>query len=373
MSKYEPDILEELQSLDGNSSPSKTIPFSWRHRTAADILATDYPPVQWVVPEIIPEGLTKIDGGPKVGKSWLALHLATAVSSGGYFMGSIKVDQREVLYLALEDGERRLKSRLLKQGGTGNDQFFIETAATWKGGITTLTAYLKEYPSTGLIIIDTLFMFSPIQDTNKYSDTYAPISAIQRMATEKETPIILIHHTKKGAKGDTGETWADEGMGSQGINGACDTIILLKKPDGKSEGTMRIKGRDVEEKCFNVIFDKDICSWRITGVGEIVKAEPQAQAEVLSLLEKAGPGGMKTGDIANTLGKKTNAILDSLNNLLNKGKVKNLIHGIWAVNSDIQGNSELNSAEYLKFRNSVLPRETEFTEFEKPEKELEIW
>ncbi|MDR0497349.1 MAG: helicase RepA family protein, partial [Treponema sp.] len=208
-----------------------------------------------------------------------------------------------------------------------NEKFFIETASSWKGGLSTLTAYLKEYPETGLVIIDTLFMFAPIADTNKYSDTYSPVSAIQRLATEKEIPIVLIHHTRKGAKGDTGEAWADEGMGSQGINGACDTIVLLKKPDGKSDGTIRIKGRDVEEACFNVIFDKDICTWRITGEGEIVKADTQARSEVISVLEKAGPQGMKTGEIAAALGKEINAISNLLRTLQNMGRVKNISYG----------------------------------------------
>jgi len=365
VNSYPADYIDEMQNLSrDNPNPSK--PKSWQRRTAADILNTDYPDVQWVVPGIIPEGLTKIDGGPKVGKSWLALHLASAVSSGGCFMGSIYVDQREVLYLALEDSERRLKSRLIKQGGVGNDRFFIETASSWKGSLATLTAYLKEYPETGLVIIDTLFMFSPISDANKYSDTYQPISAIQRIATQTGVPIVLIHHTRKGAKGDTGEGWADEGMGSQGINGACDTIILLKKPDGKPEGTMRIKGRDVEESCLNVTFDRDICTWRITGEGEIVRGDPQAQTDVLSVLKEAGPEGMKTGAIADSLGKKSNTVLDSLNTLLEKGKVKKISHGVWAANSEIQGNSELNSAEHLKFRNSDFPRQTEYLNLENP-------
>ena len=357
MNNIDSDYLEEIKSLDrNNSEPVKPKP--WQRRTAADIIATDYPPIQWVVPEIIPEGLTKIDGGPKVGKSWLALHLASAVSSGGYFMGSIPVEKREVLYLALEDSERRLKSRLLKQNGIANDNFYIETAVSWKGGITTLSAYLKEYQNTGLVIIDTLFMFSPISDTNKYSDTYSPVSAIQRIATKKEVPIILIHHTRKGAKGDTGEAWADEGMGSQGINGACDTIILLKKPDGRPEGTMRIKGRDVEEKCFNVVFDKDICSWRITGEGEIVRAEPKAQAEILSLLKEAGQDGMKTGDIAKALEKQPNAINNLLTALQCAGKVVNISRGIWAY-SQIHDNSQMNKNEQMKFTNSYFPRESE--------------
>jgi hypothetical protein len=356
-----------------NPELSKTVPFkSWKRRTAVDILNTDYPPIQYVVPGVIPEGLTKIDGGPKVGKSWLALHLASAVSSGGVFMGSIPVEQREVLYLALEDSERRIKSRLLKQMGTGNERFFVETAASWKGGLSTLTAYLKEYPETGLVIIDTLFMFSPIADTNKYSDTYSPVSAIQRIATEKEVPVLLIHHTRKGMKGDTSEGWADEGMGSQGINGACDTIILLKKPDGKDEGTMRIKGRDIEEKCLNVIFDKDICTWRITGEGEIGKTDPKAQQELIALLEKAGKEGMKTGDIAEALGKTGPAISNLLKILEGKNRVINVSYGKYIL-SQFNEVSRMNVSESVNidkaatFTDSHLPRQAESVKVNKSE------
>ena len=274
-----------------------------------------------MVPDIIPEGLAKIDGGPKVGKSWLALHLATAVSSGGVFMGTIPVEQREVLYLALEDSERRLKSRLLKQGGIGNDRFFIETAATWKGGITTLKAYLKQYPDTGLVIIDTLFMFSPIADTNKYSDTYTPVSAIQKIATETGVPIVLIHHTRKGARGDNGEGWADEGMGSQGINGACDTIILLKKPDGKPDGTIRIKGRDVEESCYNVTFDSDICTWWLLEKSDVVTREsPKVKDGILDIIRK-NPTGLTNKDLQILTGKSKSNISHITSDLLSDGKI----------------------------------------------------
>jgi hypothetical protein len=264
--------------------------------------------------------LSKIDGGPKVGKSWLALHLATAVSSGGCFMGGIPVEQREVLYLALEDSERRLKSRLLKQGGTGNDQFFIETASSWKGGIATLRAYLKEYPETGLVIIDTLYMFSPMQDTNSYGDTYKPVSDIQKISTETEIPIVLIHHTRKGAKGDTGEGWADEGMGSQGINGAVDTILLLKKPDANPEGTLRIKGRDVEEACYKVTFDKDICTWRITGESNIVNVTPTFKDEILELL-RTNPGGLRNRDLCTLTGKDKSTVSRATAELIKAGKI----------------------------------------------------
>jgi hypothetical protein len=351
---------------------------SWQRKTIAEIMKTDYPEIKWIVPGIIPEGLTKIDGAPKVGKSWLALSLAIAVSTGGRFMGSIKVEQREVLYLALEDSERRIKERALKQGGITSDKLFIETPVSWNGGIGAVRSYLSKYPETRLIIIDTLFKFSPIEDVNQYDKTYRPIAALQEIASETNVPIVLIHHTRKGGNNNNGESWADEGMGSQGINGAVDSIILLQKKDGKAEGFIRVKGRDVEERCYDIVFDKDICSWRIVGESDIVKGDPRAQAEVLSVLKEAGQEGMKTGDIADRLGKKPNAILDSLNNLLEKGKAKKISHGIWA-SSEIQDNSKLNLPEYLnngeagKFRNSGFPRETEYLNLEKTENELEIY
>ena len=332
---------------------------SWQRKTAAEILKTDYPPLKWVIPGIIPEGQTKIDGSPKVGKSWLALHIASSVSHGGCFMGSIEVEQKEVLLLSLEDNFPRIKDRLLKQGGYANNKLFIETPETWKGGIGALKSYVKKYPETGLIIIDTLFKFSPLEDTNEYSKTYKPLSIIQEIAAETRIPIVLIHHTRKGANNNTGENWADEGMGSQGFNGACDTLILLQKKDGKKEGSIRIKGRDIEEKSYDITFDRDICTWHIIGESEIVKGDPRAQAEILSLLEK-NPEGLKTSDIATMLGKKDNAISNILKILDGKGKVKKQDNK-W-IYSQFNTNSQMNNSENMnknEFTNSHSLRDNE--------------
>ena len=48
---------------------------SWRNSvtTAAKLQHQTFPPVSFVVPELIPEGLSIVAGRPKVGKSWLAL------------------------------------------------------------------------------------------------------------------------------------------------------------------------------------------------------------------------------------------------------------------------------------------------------------
>ena len=69
-------------------------------------------PIPWVVEDLLAPGLYFLGGSPKVGKSWLALQLCLAVCQGEPFLG-FHAQKSEVLYLALEDGPRRLHARTL--------------------------------------------------------------------------------------------------------------------------------------------------------------------------------------------------------------------------------------------------------------------
>jgi hypothetical protein len=80
--------------------------------SAPELLAKKLPDAQFIVPGYIAEGLTILAGRPKIGKSWLALGIAMAVASGGLAFGAVKVAAGSVLYLALEDTERRLQRRI---------------------------------------------------------------------------------------------------------------------------------------------------------------------------------------------------------------------------------------------------------------------
>ena len=68
---------------------------------AQDLRDKVFPPVKWAVPGFLPEGLSILAGGPKVGKSILALHLSVGVAIGGCVLGKIDVQKGDVLYLAL--------------------------------------------------------------------------------------------------------------------------------------------------------------------------------------------------------------------------------------------------------------------------------
>ena len=71
-----------------------------------------FPPIKFIVKGYVVEGATILAGRPKIGKSWLALDWGIAVARGGVCFGDVRCKEGDVLYIALEDNNRRLKSRL---------------------------------------------------------------------------------------------------------------------------------------------------------------------------------------------------------------------------------------------------------------------
>ena len=65
-----------------------------------DIKEATYPETEFIVPTVIPEGLTLLAAAPKIGKSWFVLQVAAAVS---------EIVRRKFSSLRRVDFSRRLK------------------------------------------------------------------------------------------------------------------------------------------------------------------------------------------------------------------------------------------------------------------------
>ncbi len=118
--------VRRLRDADGGHRGAVvSFPKGW---TASELLAAVFPDPKYVIPGIVPEGLSIVAGPPKVGKSWLAMNAAVAVGSGGKAFGRLPVEQGHVLYLALEDPGRRLQKRLrqvMAEGPTPSHLTFV--------------------------------------------------------------------------------------------------------------------------------------------------------------------------------------------------------------------------------------------------------
>src|SRR4029077_515904 len=89
----------------------------WRAHavTAGQLSSMRFPPINYIVPDVLPEGLTILAGRPKIGKSWLALDtcLAVADEAETTVLGRDPA-HGDALYCALEDTNRRLQHRASK-------------------------------------------------------------------------------------------------------------------------------------------------------------------------------------------------------------------------------------------------------------------
>ncbi len=264
------------------------------------LISTIFPAVKWAVPGFLPAGLSILAGGPKIGKSFLALHLAIGVAIGGCVLGHIDVLQGDVLYLALEDTFRRLQDRILSSSLINEHTdlsklcIFTKIPRQHLGGLEYLRYWLSEHDNTRLVIIDTLQMFRK-QLSGKgsmYSEDYEAMSQIKTVADEFNVPFLILHHLKKGMEGD----WVSELSGSQGIAGTADTIFTLKRERGSAMGTLHRTGRDVEEKDF--IMKLDQYGWVLQGEADEFTT-PEWKRQILDFLkENATISPMQLAEIA---------------------------------------------------------------------------
>ncbi|MCL2293795.1 MAG: AAA family ATPase [Spirochaetes bacterium] len=237
--------------------------------TGLEIINTVDSVNEWIVNSLIAIGLTVISGASKIGKSWLALGLWLAVQNGNIFLGKYETNKTGVLYLSLEDNNKRLKKRLSKTTQGNNELLqpgsFINTRFT--GGVSELRSFLEQNPGIRLVIIDTLIKFAQIKDIGDYSQTTKALTDLKDIADDLNIAVVVIHHTKKGSSKTTGDDDpVEDTLGSTGINATADTIMILKKKlRTEAEAELYVTGRDTEDSSCILAFDRDLGSWTYKG------------------------------------------------------------------------------------------------------------
>ena len=179
-----------------------------------------------------------------MGKSWLALWLATTIAKGEP-VWNLQTKQGTTLYLCLEDSTRRIQNRLfsITDEAPSNVRFCTESNILEKGLEQQLIQFLKEYPDTVLIIIDTLQKVRGVKNDNAYANDYRDLSLLKRIADQHGTAILLIHHLRK--EGD--EDVFNRISGTTAISGAVDSsFTLVEDKRGSGRAKLSCIGRDIE-------------------------------------------------------------------------------------------------------------------------------
>lgn len=214
--------------------------------TGAELLSKPLQEIQFVVDSLIPKGLHILAGAPKVGKSWLALWLALAVSKGEEVWDN-KTVQGTTLYLCFEDNEIRIQNRLFEiTDDAPNSVYFCTEQARLDTDLEEkIRNFVKGHADTNLIIIDTLQTVRSIRAESTYGNDYAELLTIKNLAYEFNVAILLIHHLKKKSESDK----FHEISGSTGLQGVADAMyVLAEERRGSGRATLYCIGRDIESR-----------------------------------------------------------------------------------------------------------------------------
>ena len=312
--------------------PSSSQNASRRTINARELLSRVFPPLRYAVPGIVPEGVTLLAGKPKLGKSWFALGLCIAVASGGYALGTKKVEKGSALYLGLEDNVRRLRSRLEKmlQGEAAPNG--LEVATEWErvreGGTEALEDWLKDHSDARLVVIDTLAKVrQPAKGQNVYAEDYAALEPLLPLAAKYGVAIVVVTHTRKLAAADP----LDEISGSTGLSGGVDGFLVLKRDRGRADAYLYVDGRDVEEASeLALMWDQNLAAWTLAGDAADYRLNEQ-RTSILEVLREAAPNALVTRDIAEALKADFEPTRQRLYQMHLAGEIKKVGRGKYTV------------------------------------------
>jgi hypothetical protein len=271
------------------------VPKEWRKHsapqtiTAAELMGKTFEPTRWVVPDVLPEGLSLLVGKPKKGKSWMGLGMCEAVAVGGVAFGVKRVEQGDTLYLGLEDNEKRLKKRLQKilNGASAPDCMHLHTE--WprldEGGAEALDAWLVEHPDARLVVIDTLAKIRKEgRGQNIYAEDYAALEQLLPLASKHGVAIVVVHHLRKMAASDP----LDEISSSTGLTAGVDGFLILRRTPGSKGPTLYVDGRDIEEPTeYALTWNLNTATWTIEGDAEEVHISKE-RADILLVINRNG-------------------------------------------------------------------------------------
>jgi hypothetical protein len=184
---------------------------------------------------LLPAGLTFLAGPPKSGKGWLALTLALAVASGG---------NRDVLYIALEDPEWRIQSRVLTllAGKPApqrlcvalEDQHFLE-----HGGIDAIAAWLQAAGRPRLVVIDTVV----------YGASNPALHAgLRRLASAYSVTVFVV--VRSAQRLDRLNDPAGTLFRSYGLVDGVDSIIAMQRDKGWQQVVLHMRVQDRLSRSF---------------------------------------------------------------------------------------------------------------------------
>lgn len=226
------DVCEffDRYDLDALRVLSKRSPIASSRYRALD-LTKEPPPVRWLVEGLVCRGdIHLLIGEPGIGKSWITMALAQAISNGDSgFLGMAVREHGRVLYVDEENPEDLIYDRFRKLGlnreGARNIRYLNNIGVRLDTGDAQILVEEALDFEPSLVVLDSLTRFHT-QDEN-HAGAMASLfhNALKPLARETGAAVVLIHHANKT---DSNSSYR-RSRGSGDITASVDTAYDVRE------------------------------------------------------------------------------------------------------------------------------------------------
>lgn len=247
--------------------------------------------VKWYWPNYLAASvITVLDGDPGIGKSFLAMHVATQFSVGGSLPRQDKLKPSKVIYATMEDDPNfTIRPRIDAMGGNPENIFVQSRFSPFdEGGMKALSRAVEEVQPR-LLVIDPLYSF-----VGAGADIYRPneirqvLTEVQQIADVSSAAVLAIRHLRK-MKADKA---IYQGAGAIDVIGVARCgLLVAQDPNDPSLKVIAHSKHNLSERMASL-------TYRLSGGGE--GRQPR--------FEWAGTSGLTADDLLGAgSGSGTNA------------------------------------------------------------------
>lgn len=277
---------------------------------------------QWLIPDLLPIGLTILQGPPRIGKSWLTLHLALSIALGTQALEHLPTTQTGVLYLGLQDTSQRIARRTRKLLNTQSapDNFLWTdrwpTSSSTTDGIDALDLWLAAHPHTRLLVIDSLNGLSPTSWNTTADQNLELLQHLKALADKHRIAILVTdHHVPNNKRNARKENLYNASFI------IADAIMTLKHEQGHAKATLLLTGNDLPDAEFALSLPASTMTWTLLGLAADYRLSQERQ-DILALLEEHRDGPLRPKEIASLLHKDVRAVTKLLFDMSRASQVR---------------------------------------------------
>jgi hypothetical protein len=217
---------------------------------AASIWGRAFPETSWILGGVIAEqSVVLVSGAPKTSKSWVALEIAVALSSGTRAFGKLWTpkDGRSTALFMVEDALVDVRRRLgaLARGRDIKPEDALKRISLLSRGrlnlqepedLASLIATLRMLPEVPALLVLDPFIHLHSADENSATEMAPVMDALRTVRDVLGCSVLVVHHSSKASKENSGRTGGQKARGSSAIHGAVDGGFYMGL-DSKTENT----------------------------------------------------------------------------------------------------------------------------------------